>query len=64
MLRVLKRDMTLEHKDTRSGHIWRYEIDAVDMTVKIYKNNDLVKSMNEVVLPVSDSWLTEQRDGL
>lgn len=64
MLRTLRRDMTLEQQDTCSGHIWRYEIDAVDMTVTIFKNDKEVRKANELILPVSDNWLTELREGL
>lgn len=64
MLRTLRRDMILEQKDTCSGHIWRYEIDAVEMTVTIFKNDTEVLRSQGIVLPVSDAWLEDLREGL
>lgn len=64
MLQTIERKMQLEQLDTRSNHVWRYEIDAVANTVDIYKNGKRVRRVNCVISPVSDSWLGELRADL
>ena len=64
MLKTVERKMQLEQLDTHSGHSWRFEIDAVAMTVDIFKNGEHVRQVKSILFPVSDSWLEEQREGL
>lgn len=64
MIKTTKHKSKVQLHDTKSNHVWFFDIDFIKPEINVSKNGEFKATFNAIQIPVSTDFLMELTKGL